>query len=103
LCSVDTFSLASSSILIGRSKKAPMTWSAFLQKFNCFQLGRASKSVRRAERLTAPGSFLKGALLACPAIENALQTGAPPFKKAFSGHGALTRPKGYATRRFGRH
>ena len=91
LCSVDTFSLASSLILIGRSKKAPMTWSAFLQKLNFFQRGRASKSARRVERLNAPGGFLKGALLARPAIENALQTGAPPFKNAFGGHGPLDR------------
>ena len=38
------------------------------------------------ERLNAPGGFLKGALLARPAIENALQTGAPSFKNAFGGH-----------------
>ena len=66
-----------------------MTWSAFLQKLNCFQLGRAPRSARRAERLTIPDGFLKGALHARPAIENALQTGAPPFKKAFGGHGPL--------------
>ena len=66
-----------------------MTWGAFLQKFNFFQLGRASKNARRPERLNAPGGFLKGALLARPAIENALQTDAPPFKNAFGGHGPL--------------
>ena len=58
-----------------KRRSAPCT--AF-NAFNCFQLGRAPRSVRRTERLTAPGGFLKGALHLRPAIENALHTGAPP-------------------------